>query len=172
MSSAAQTSDATPGPTQARKVLIFFAPMALLMMAGTWYAVVPEFLGTLNDLAARAPSVRIGAADPVALAVFPFLAGLLVALVLKALPAAQATVDRVVRWVHVLLILAAVLLVLGVPAIKLLQSVAMPRLGYASCNQLDGQPTFWFNDWVRDPAWCVSGKSRAWVNEQAAQAPR
>ncbi len=50
-----------------------------------------------------------------------------------------------------------------------LQHRYLPKMGYYYCDQLSGNPTLWFNDWVRDPAWCVYKKDHAWVREQAAQ---
>jgi hypothetical protein len=43
----------------------------------------------------------------------------------------------------------------------------MPKLGYTRCNILEDHPTIYFTDWVKNPDWCVRGKSREWVNEQA-----
>jgi hypothetical protein len=40
-------------------------------------------------------------------------------------------------------------------------------MGYERCNILQGHPSMYFTDWVSNPAWCVRGKSREWVNEQA-----
>lgn len=48
-----------------------------------------------------------------------------------------------------------------------LQYYAMPRLGYTRCNILEGHPNIYFTDWVKTPEWCVRGKSREWVKEQA-----
>lgn len=48
-----------------------------------------------------------------------------------------------------------------------LQYYAMPKLGYTRCNILEDHPTIYFTDWVKNPDWCVRGKSREWVNEQA-----
>ncbi|WP_280190302.1 hypothetical protein [Delftia sp. PS-11] len=43
----------------------------------------------------------------------------------------------------------------------------MPKLGYTRCNILEGHPNMYFTDWVKNPDWCVRGKSREWVREQA-----
>lgn len=48
-----------------------------------------------------------------------------------------------------------------------LQYYAMPKLDYTRCNILEDHPTIYFTDWVKNPDWCVRGKSREWVNEQA-----
>jgi hypothetical protein len=43
----------------------------------------------------------------------------------------------------------------------------MPNLGYSLCNILKGHPNIHFTDWVKNPDWCVRGKSREWIKEQA-----
>src|SRR5258708_8116230 len=52
-------------------------------------------------------------------------------------------------------------------AITPFQYYSMPKLGYTRCNILEDHPTIYFTDWVKNPDWCVRGKSREWVNEQA-----
>lgn len=47
-----------------------------------------------------------------------------------------------------------------------LQYYAMPKLGYTRCNILEDHPTIYFTDWIKNPDWCIRGKSREWVNEQ------
>jgi len=49
------------------------------------------------------------------------------------------------------------------------QYYAMPKLGYTRCI-LEDHPTIYFTDWVKNPAWCVRGKRREWVKEQASLA--
>jgi hypothetical protein len=53
---------------------------------------------------------------------------------------------------------------------SLLQHGLLPKYGYHYCNLLSGNPTVWFNDWVKNPEWCVRGKTHEWVREQAAKA--
>ncbi|NBB66235.1 hypothetical protein GVN18_44055, partial [Pseudomonas sp. ODNR1LW] len=55
----------------------------------------------------------------------------------------------------------------GFFAILPLQYYAMPQLGYTHCNILEGHPNKDSMDWVKNPEWCVRGKSREWVKEQA-----
>lgn len=159
--------DAQESVRQARKALPIFAPMAVLLLVGTWFQFLPELAATARDLLNRAPAIRIGWADPLALIVFPLLLLVLVALVLKALPAAPAAVRLLVRAIHGLLIAGVVVLFVVLPAGRYIQGVYMPQAGYFRCDELKGHPTIWFNDWLRDPAWCVSGKDRPWVLEQA-----
>ncbi len=132
------------------------------------FSFIPNLWSTLNDLIAGAPVVRIGWADPLALVVFPLLLILLVSLVLKAIPLGHRFQPALVRSLLGLLIAGVVLLVAVLPAARFAQSGYMTGLGYSACNALQGNPSLWFQDWVKDPAWCVSGKTPAWVREQAA----
>lgn len=43
----------------------------------------------------------------------------------------------------------------------------MPKYGYHICQKLDGGLSIWHNDWVRNPDWCVRGKTREWVRAMA-----
>jgi magnesium-transporting ATPase (P-type) len=74
--------------------------------------------------------------------------------------------EKIALWI----VLPAVLLIpVFLIGGSLLQRHYMPHLGYHYCDQLSGNPTVWFNDWVRNPAWCVYGKRHEWVREQAAR---
>jgi hypothetical protein len=48
-----------------------------------------------------------------------------------------------------------------------LQQHYMPKMGYFECGLLRGNPTLYSTDWIKNPAWCVKGKDRDWVFEQA-----
>ena len=50
---------------------------------------------------------------------------------------------------------------------QLFQRYHLPEHGYTKCNLLQGNPAYHFSDWVKNPAWCVRGKDREWVFEQA-----
>ncbi|WCM93859.1 hypothetical protein M5C99_03780 [Acidovorax sp. NCPPB 2350] len=92
--------------------------------------------------------------------------------VLKAMPWGGAIVrkmEKVVTWTTVAAVAVTVpVLVVSRP----LQNHFLPQWGYSRCDALKGQPTPWFSDWVRDPAWCVRGKSPEWVDAQARAAVR
>ncbi|SDL28050.1 hypothetical protein SAMN04489709_1385 [Paracidovorax citrulli] len=83
--------------------------------------------------------------------------------------------DRIIKpfeRAFIATVLAGVVTMLLIPVTAALARSRMPSIGYTQCHVLQGQPTLWFTDWVRDPAWCVKGKSLDWVNEQArAPAP-
>ena len=157
---------------QARKVLLLFVPVAVLMLAGLGLEFIPQWFATMDDLIARAPVIRIGWADPLALVVFPLLLVILVTVALKAVPTGQKWTPVLARCIHVLLVIGTLVLFLVLPVIRFLQDDYMSSIGYAECNALKGNPTIWFKDWVKDPAWCVPGKDLEWVRHQAsAQGP-
>ncbi|AVT00833.1 hypothetical protein C8236_06585 [Paracidovorax avenae] len=139
-----------------------FLGIAAACVWGTLHGVVPVFLG----IAARAPVVRIAPAAQLA----PFVAVVCaMANVLGAMRVAlcgEAAIAKFERAFTVV-VLASGLVMLLIPVTSFIQRLYMPSLGYTACYELQGNPTLWFTDWVRDPAWCVKGKSLDWVNEQA-----
>lgn len=153
---------------QARKALVLFVPVAVLLLAGLGLEFIPQWFATLDDLVARAPVIRIGWVDPLALVVFPLLLAILVAVTLKAVPTGQKWAPVLARCIHVLLAIGTLVFLLVLPAIRFLQDDYMSSIGYAECGALKGNPTIWFNDWVKNPAWCVQGKDLEWVRQQAA----
>ena len=129
-------------------------------MAG--HIVVPMF----QDIFAKAPVVRIAPAVLLA----PFLAvvcfmGMVVSS-MRAIPCRASLIKRF-EFAANISIAASTIALLLVPVTSIAQRFYMPSIGYTQCHALQGQPTLWFTDWVRDPAWCVKGKSLDWVNEQA-----
>ena len=153
---------------QARKTLILFVPLAGLLLAGLGLEFIPQWFATINDVIARAPVVRIGWADPLALVVFPLLLVILLAVVLKAIPTGQTLAPLLARCIHLLLIVGTLVLVVVLPALRFLQDDYMSSIGYSECGTLRGNPTIWFKDWVKDPVWCVPGKDLEWVRKQAS----
>lgn len=59
---------------------------------------------------------------------------------------------------------ASLLLLLVQPVVT---RYVMPKYGYHICQKLDGGLSMWHNDWVRNPDWCVRGKTREWVRAMA-----
>lgn len=90
-----------------------------------------------------------------------------VAISLKAIPAPEAWLVFFTRAVETTALLGLFMLMIGVPLATWAQYHFMPEWGYTQCNILKGHPTLWFNDWVRNPEWCVGGKDRDWVAQQA-----
>lgn len=121
--------------------------------------VIPQLAGTIEGLQSQESKVRIGAADPVAAMLIPLSALLLIALVLKAIPARPEWIDQVMRWFHLTLWISLALAVIGIPVSLMLQHQLMPKQGYTVCDETAAQRSLWFNDWVKDPALCKAEKA-------------
>ncbi|WP_375576931.1 hypothetical protein [Paracidovorax oryzae] len=154
-----------------RKTLIWGIPLYLALATGSILMVAYIMVPTIEGVAERAPVVRIGPAVLVA----PFVAAFCLLGVVVASMRAIPCSDRIIKLFErafIATVLAGVVAMLLIPVTAALARSQMPSIGYTQCHVLQGQPTLWFTDWVRDPAWCVRGKSLDWVNEQArAPAP-
>jgi hypothetical protein len=148
-----------------------FAPLGLvtssLMVALGIWMFAGDALPSLADIRNRAPSVRVSSATflgPMFALMFSALALLSIARFFYA--------NRLARFAELAFVWIGLVCIALIPVITIsggfLQRHYMPQLGYHYCDQLSGNPTLWFNDWVRDPAWCVYKKNHAWVREQAA----
>lgn len=149
-----------------RKTMLWSTPLFIGIVANcvwaTLHGVVPVFQG----IAARAPVVRIAPAAQLA----PFVAVVcIMAIVLGAMRVALCREAAIAKFerAFTIAVLASGLVMLLIPVTSFIQRLYMPSLGYTACYELQGNPTLWFTDWVKDPALCVKGKSLDWVNEQA-----
>ena len=113
------------------------------------------------------PAIRI---RPTAL-LMPFVLlislALPIGLIVKAVSYEGLLTKRLEGFFNFLVFLSIGVLVLIISTATLLQNRLMPQLGYARCDQLQGQPSVWFTDWVRNPDRCVKGKTLDWVKAQA-----
>lgn len=149
-----------------RKTLIWGIPLYLGLATGSILMVAYIMVPTIEGVVERAPVVRIGPAVLVA----PFVAAFCLLGVVVASMRAIPCSDRIIKpfeRAFIAAVLAGVVAMLLIPVTAALARSRMPSIGYTQCHVLQGQPTLWFTDWVRDPAWCVRGKSLDWVNEQA-----
>jgi hypothetical protein len=151
---------------KAREVAVWAVPMFLALAGLGLWVTVGDVVPTLRDLARQAPSLRLRSLS-LLMPLFTLFCLLTAALFpLRILRMDRAAGRAQAAW----LVLTAVLLALA-PVVSLgsswLQRHYLPPLGYHYCDKLDGNPTVWFNDWVKDPAWCVYGKDHAWVRAQA-----
>ncbi|GKS87236.1 hypothetical protein AVMA1855_23810 [Acidovorax sp. SUPP1855] len=152
-----------------RKALVWGLPLFIGVGASCLWVVSHGIIPTLEAIVSRAPAVRIAVASQVTpfVAVFSMLAALIGSM--RAIPVSDRTIHpfECAFKVTVLLSMAAMVLI---PVTAVVQRFYMPSIGYSICSELEGHPTMWFTDWVRDPAWCVKGKSLEWVNKQARTA--
>ena len=132
-----------------------------------------DFFQQLKDLRIGAPAIRLTSLSILTIFLAAFVVLLSVALTIKAFALREELVKKLVSVLNVLAFTSFGLMVLLMIASTQLQNKFMPSMGYSRCDQLHGNPSMWSTDWVKKPDWCVKGKTRAWVNEQAAlQAPK
>lgn len=152
-----------------RATLLWAIPLYLGLMAGSCLLIRYEIIPTIVNVATLAPAVRIAPAALLA----PFIALICaVALILgtmRAVPCSDESIKPIERFFTIVVLSSGVALLL-IPVTSLVLRFYMPNLGYSICSDLKDNPTMWFTDWVRDPAWCVRGQSLEWVNEQARAA--
>jgi hypothetical protein len=150
-----------------RQALFWALPLYAATTALSGWVIVDYLIPTLASLISLDPVIRIGVAALLLpfLGAITFLAGLI--FILKAIPLGQTLVRKLVKGLNYLVLTSAVVLVFALPAALFSQHHFMPKLSYTECDLLKDKPGLWFNDWVKNPDWCVKGKTREWVNEQA-----
>jgi len=149
-----------------RKTMWWSTPLFLGIAASCVWATLHGIVPVFQDIAARAPVVRIAPAAQLA----PFVAVVCtMAIVLGAMRVAQCREAAIAKFerAFTIAVLASGVMMLLIPVTSFIQRLYMPSIGYTACHELQGNPTLWFTDWVKDPALCVKGKSLEWVNEQA-----
>jgi hypothetical protein len=153
---------------KAKKMAPFVLVVSIAMTAlGVWMF-VGDALPSIGDIHARAPSVRITSVAFLGPAIaLIFAAGILLAI------ARFFYAHRLASFAELFMLWTMLPTMFLIPVFfiggSFLQRHYLPQMGYHYCDKLTGNPTLWFNDWVRDPAWCVYKKDRTWVREQAAQ---
>jgi len=155
-------------PKEVRRVLLWGIPLFLGFAGGLLFFFITEVIPDVEDLFSLAPIVRI---SPGGIIVVPFVIFLFLAIalgIMRAIPVdAKYCADIEKIAMKILYVCVLCLVVVGFS--PFIQSAVLPDLGYTKCNILKGHPNLYYSDWVKNPAWCVKGKSREWVREQAAQ---
>ena len=152
----------------ARKIVLGWkGPVALVILIVMSYSAFTDPISTLKNIVNEAPILRLYPAEIfVPMFVFTMFVAAMT-LVLKAIPVSMA-LRKKAEWCTLALIFGNVpLFLFAVLVAHPLQQYYFPKHGYTQCDQLHGNPTIWFTDWVKNPAWCVRGKDRSWVFEQA-----
>ncbi|WOI46024.1 hypothetical protein [Acidovorax sp. BLS4] len=149
-----------------RRALIWGIPLFLGLAAGCLWMTADILVTAIVNVVNRASAVRITPGVWVApfCAAFSLL-GIIVGC-LRAVPVSDHAIKPFERAFQAA-VLGGVVAMFLIPATSVIQRFYMPGIGYSMCSELEGHPTMWFTDWVRDPAWCAKGKSLEWVNEQA-----
>jgi hypothetical protein len=154
---------------KARKTAIWFVPLLLLLIWGGATGTIDGLVPMIRDLADQPASLRIGPLSFLQPVGTVMCLSILVLLLLRIwrFEKAGTWVERrvLIPVVVVMLILIPVLIIGG----SLLQRYYLPQMGYHYCDKLSGNPSTWFNDWVKDPELCVHKQTHEWVREQAAK---
>lgn len=116
----------------------------------------------------RTPVVRFTTFSVLTVFLAMIVALLTVTLSAKAIPCGERLTGALMRLLNVLVFVSFGVMVVLMLVSTPLQRHYLPQLGYSTCNALKGNPSIWFTDWVRNPEWCVRGKSLEWVNEQGS----
>jgi hypothetical protein len=152
-----------------RKKLWWMLPFLVGLAAFSWWITVEFVVRDFGDLIDLAPGLRL---EPIIFLtpLMGLIAVMLFALhVLKAIPYNGIWTKRLVGCLTTtVLLMFGLMILLGVTS-SMLQNHYMPKLGYNKCLLLQGGGfSLSSTDWVKNPDWCVKGKTREWVNEQAA----
>lgn len=153
-----------------RKKLWWGLPFCLGLGGFSWWVTDLLFSNELLGLFALAPIVRMTPMGWLGVPLMGLLSVMLFALgILRAIPYHGIWLKRLI-WLTMTTLFSMLGLIVTVPLISpLVQNYYMPKLGYSKCLLLEGgRFSLWSTDWVKNPDWCVKGKTREWVNEQAA----
>lgn len=160
-------SSREPEIIRLRKFLPIFLPTAALMTAVCIFSIIPNITDAYHDIVNRSPIIRITIGYVLVIPVLPLMLLTSVVLVMKSVSIDGLILNALIKIINYLVFISALFLLILVPAGKYYEYLYLEGIGYHQCNQLRGRPTMWFNDWVKNPEWCVRGKDRAWVLEQA-----
>lgn len=150
-----------------RRSAIFGIPIIILLSIGCFWFSFVEIFPMLKDINALAPIIRIMPGTPI-IFITPFVfITLAIVLSLKSIPCNDSILQKSDQALSIIFTLGISTALISLIFITPLQYYAMPKLGYTRCNILEGHPTIYFTDWVKNPEWCVRGKSREWVKDQA-----
>ena len=152
---------------QNRRNAIWAIPLGMALLAANAYLVLAEIAPDIRGLLDRAPAVRVTPLSPLAITALAFPLVMVAAVIANAIPCSKTVLKKVEYALMGVLAINVLSIAVSFLVVAPLQHYAMPRMGYERCNILQGHPSMYFTDWVSNPAWCVRGKSREWVNEQA-----
>jgi hypothetical protein len=153
-----------------RRTMLWAGPLLLASAVLFCWAFFQAVLPGIQRLAELSPAVRIvplGLLLPLiaAISVMGAVIGLL-----RSLPVERACVPALQRAVHLMVLATFGTMLVIAAGSTVVQNHLMPRYGYTRCDVLQGSPSLWSSDWVRNPAWCQRGKTLEWVDTQARAA--
>lgn len=149
------------------KTLIWGIPLdVFIFILCIWY-IKHAIFNDIKDLIELSASIRITPGAPV-VAYFPVILAVgLISSLSKAIPCKTSILKVTERSFNATMLVGFIITASCLALITPLQYYAMPKLGYTRCNILEGHPNIYFTDWVKNPEWCVRGKSRERVKDQA-----
>ena len=151
-----------------RKKLWWMLPFIVVMTFFCWWGTIKFYAPEVKELFALAPSLRLAPVGWLLPMIGVFLVPSGVLAVLRAIPYNGPLTNRLSSLTASIIFLLGGLLLIVALASPLVQNYFLPKLGYTQCQLLeDGSFSLWSTDWVKNPDWCVKGKTRAWVNGQA-----
>lgn len=142
---------------------MIYSLLLAIFIAWTGYQMITEFQQAFDD---DAPVLRLSGAIFCGPIILPLLLWLFVYYLLR-LSKAEHMASRLNKHTGTIAAFTIIPGLVGILVQAPLVRIVMPMYGYSICHKLDGGLSLWHNDWVRDPAWCVRGKSHEWVFEQA-----
>jgi hypothetical protein len=152
----------------ARKLLFSGTTVVCLIgVVGFCWFIYAEFFPTLYDVVVSAPVLRIYPGSIGIPAIVIFLLMVYLGIILRAIPARESTLKLGRPLFIGSFFLMLFSFIPGALVVGWAQHFYFPKYSYTECDQLQGAPSVWFTDWVKNPAWCVKGKDRAWVFERA-----
>lgn len=154
-------------PREIRKILFIGVPSSLTVLAMSCLLTFHILIPTVGDLQSQPPMIRIYAGAVLGPFIAPLALMMLVVVPMKAVPIFETFTKKTEKPFNLLILINGIVLVLVLTTSTVLQNHYMPQLGYSRCDLLQGNPALWFSDWVKNPDWCVQGKTREWIDEQA-----
>ena len=158
----------------AQKTAILGVPFCILFILFMFWVVIDGLLPDIQDLLTLAPVVQITPGTPVVFTGILMMFIIVVLSIFSAIPWKEQTFKKIggiLRYIfNLILIINGITALISLFIITPLQYYAMPKLGYTRCGILEGEPNKYSTNWVKNPAWCVRGKSHEWIKEQARMA--
>ena len=150
-----------------RRNSIWGIPFLILIFIANVLICINDTFPNISDLHNNEAIVKIVPIAPLLISSLPTPAILLLTMIANAIPCKERVLKIMERILIVMLSINFASIAISFIILIPLQYYAMPKLGYTNCSILRDHPTIYFTDWVKNPEWCVRGKTREWVKEQA-----
>ncbi|MBD9581243.1 hypothetical protein IB269_07645 [Delftia sp. DLF01] len=150
-----------------RKNTIWIIPFSIALLIFNVYLIHESTIPDIRDIFDLSPVIRVTPLFTLVITFWAIPLTMVVAVIANAIPL-KKQVLKIFEYISIFSVGVNVIsIAIAFLIIAPLHYYTMPKLGYTRCNILEDHPTIYFTDWVKNPAWCVRGKSREWVNEQS-----